>query len=324
MRRFDEILQSLAPRAATQKGKLFEALIKQVLLKAPIFKDYDFKEVYLWSEFSDVFSLHKGDDGIDIMAKTASNQWVAIQCKALAPETTLNFHTHKIDKFVAQHFADDGGNFPIHQKLIFHTAKFISKDFTSQINRAKTQQCDIRIYGYYDLLDKLDIDWSAFDLHEPKDSVDNLKTKGQKTLRKHQQEALDKIKTHFLESNNKRGKVIMPCGTGKSLLAIRAIDSILQDEEIALFLAPSLALVNQMIIEFTQQAQYPNYKIFAVCSDSKVGEKTRDKDGEDLESSDLCIPPTTNPKALADKISAILSQSGSTRERERESEWACA
>ena len=280
---------------------MFENLIKQILFQAPLFKDtYGFTEVYLWSEFSDAFGLRKGDDGIDIMAKTADNQWIAVQCKALDPATTLNFHTHKIDKFISHHYADINANFPISQKLIFHTAKDTSKDFGAQINKARTPQCDIKIYGYNDLCEKLSIDWSAFDIHKMQDSINNLKLNAKKALRPHQKQALDSIKAHFLESNNPRAKVIMPCGTGKSLLAIHAIDSILQDSDMALFLAPSLALTNQMIEEFTKEAKH-SYKIFAVCSDSKVGTKVK-KDSEDIESSELCIPPTTSPKALAEAI----------------------
>lgn len=301
---FDTILSNIVKSqdTKTKQGRMFENLIKQILLQAPLFKDtYDFTEVYLWSEFSDVFGLHKGDDGIDIMAKTDDNLWVAVQCKAIDPATTLNFHTHKIDKFISHHYADINADFPISQKLIFHTAKDTSKDFGAQINKARTPQCDIKIYGYNDLCEKLGIDWSAFDIQRMQDSVANLKLIAKKALRPHQKQALDSIKAHFLESNNPRAKVIMPCGTGKSLLAIHAIDSILQDSDIALFLAPSLALTNQMIEEFTKEAKH-SYKIFAVCSDSKVGTKVKKDSEEDIESSELCIPPTTSPKALAEAI----------------------
>lgn len=142
-------------------------------------------------------NIKQGDDGIDIMAKTANGEWIALQCKALNPETTLNLHSHKIDKFLSHNNADKNQNFPLSKKIIFHTAKTTSKDFDSQIAKAQSPSCEIKVYGYYDLCENLNIDWSAFNVTNLKDSINSLKTLSKKSLRPHQEEALEKIKAHF-------------------------------------------------------------------------------------------------------------------------------
>ncbi len=96
--------------------------------------------------------------------------------------------------------------------------------------------------------------------------LSSLKTQGKKALRDYQKEALNAIKEAFAhkskeikseiyiengESKEKRvaqdrAKLIMACGTGKSLLSIRTIDELVGQGEMALFFAPSLALINQI------------------------------------------------------------------------------
>ena len=55
-----------------------------------------------------------------------------------------------------------------------------------------------------------------------------------KEFRDYQIEALNATKEHFLAKNEDRAKIIMACGTGKSLLSVRILDEIAQNGEIAL------------------------------------------------------------------------------------------
>lgn len=133
----------------------------------------------------------------------------------------------------------------------------------------------------------------------------SLKSQKKKDLRAYQQEALDKIKEHFLDKNEQRAKIIMACGTGKSLLAVRTIDEFVGANELCVFFAPSLALINQMLLEFYKESTSEDFKVFAVCSDSTVGTNASNaikETSEDLKASDLSIPVISNPQNLASQV----------------------
>lgn len=248
---FDNVLlhlrESNFTQTTTQQGKLFEKLTKRILQLSPLFNTR-FKEVYLWSEFSDRFHIHSQDIGIDLMALDFSGQWASIQCK--------NFDsTHKIDVGDLKNFlginsiykADKSLFCVISHKLIFHTCKNVSENFYKAIIQANTQECEVKSYGYDDLAHNVGIDWERFEGKSAKEGdFKSLLLKGKKSLREHQNAAHKAVLAHFLEKHNPRGKVIMACGTGKSLLGIRLIDSMLKNGEIALFLAPSLALIKPL------------------------------------------------------------------------------
>ena len=297
---FEDIIQRIYQDSLStrQQGSKFEKLVKKLLQLAPSF-NARFADVYLWSEFSDAFGLAQNDIGIDIMARDFDGKWVAIQCKALEPSTSLALADLKNFLGVRTITSSSGKVFcHISQHLIFHTCKDVSQNVFKALQQAQdSTTLEAKAYGYYDL-QELGILWESFDT----DDINSLKLSGKKQLREHQKQALSAIQSHFIEQGNTRGKVIMACGTGKSLLAIRTIDSLVNPGEIALFLAPSLALIDQMIKEFFKESLSPSYQVFAVCSDGKVGSAK----SEDLHENELCISPTTSPKALAHAINAML------------------
>jgi len=147
------------------------------------------------------------------------------------------------------------------------------------------------------------------------------------TLRQHQIEAIDAVRKEFgfdKDDNTdaktaNRATIIMPCGSGKSLTAARLLlgkyddssekddsekekDGILQESEIALFLAPSISLVSQTMGVFSHQSRVEFTK-FIVCSDMKAG-KMKDINGNTVSMGDLPIMPTTD----ADKLAKNLQQ----------------
>ena len=62
-----------------------------------------------------------------------------------------------------------------------------------------------------------------------------------KKPRKHQQRAIENAHQHFVKERNARGKLIMPCGAGKSLAAFWIAEK-LKSKNI-LIAVPSLALI---------------------------------------------------------------------------------
>jgi len=70
------------------------------------------------------------------------------------------------------------------------------------------------VIGLDDLV-RSSIDWSQFSFTNP----DELKVLPHKTLRPHQQTALDKVVAGF--ETHDRGKLIMACGTGKTFTSLK-------------------------------------------------------------------------------------------------------
>lgn len=308
---FEKIINTLCGNIQTnvEQGKRFEKLIKKILqVDCFLRKEFNIKEVYLWNEFSDKFQINSHDFGIDIIILNESDEVIAVQCKAFNPKYKLNLNDFKNFLGINSIIDHKGRVFAkISQSLIFHTCKSVSNEFERALEQNANEGKAKAIAFGYNELKNLEIDWQNLDLN----AIDlTTKSKGKKTLRPHQSKAFEAIKKHFVEQNNARGKVIMACGTGKSLLAIRTIDSLVESGEIAVFFTPSLALTNQMIKEFFAQSLSKHYEVFAVCSDSKVGSTISTKDTEDMSSNELCIAPTTDSFTLASKIAHLLSQKG--------------
>ena len=89
--------------------------------------------------------------------------------------------------------------------------------------------------------------------------------------RQHQIRAISKTQNFFEARGNDRGKIIHPCGAGKSLTAYWIAKA--QFSKVVLIAVPSLALVRQTLNAWSRQALADGSRIdyIAVCSDKDVG-----------------------------------------------------
>ncbi len=129
-----------------------------------------------------------------------------------------------------------------------------------------------------------DVEWPAHvtDLRAP--------ARAPKAPRPHQVAALDAIATGV--GTGGRGRVIMACGTGKTLIQLWAHER-LQSRR-TLVLVPSLFLAQQSLAEWTTNRQRP-FTSLAVCSDATV---VRDSDGIVEAVDELGLPVTTDPSQI--------------------------
>lgn len=260
-------------------GNKFERLTKFYLIKDPI-----------WSEQLTNVRLRAEagigpDVGIDLVADDiASGGKVAIQCKFYDEKTYLDdlgtFYTSSgKDGFV--------------KRIVITT----SNQWTRNAEEAlRGQQIPVQRILLHDMEQSL-ISWGAFDLAENYGTV----SIAQKELRPHQIDALDLTLNGFKKAD--RGKVIMACGTGKTLVSLRIAEEFFKKKKTpstVLFLAPSISLLSQTIMEWGQNKKLP-YMALAVCSDSKVGKKD-----DDVQITDLAIPASTD----GEKLKAALANRG--------------
>ena len=129
--------------------------------------------------------------------------------------------------------------------------------------------------------------WSLVDVH----NLGMVVATERKALRPHQELALGKVLAGFGVSD--RGRLVMACGTGKTLTSLRIAEGLVGTEGSVLFLAPSIALVSQSLKEWTAERIVP-LRPFAICSDATAAKSV----GEIGSPYDVAIAPTTDVDAL--------------------------
>ena len=106
----------------------------------------------------------------------------------------------------------------------------------------------------------------------------------------HQQQAIEKVLKGFEKYD--RGKLIMPPGTGKTYTSIKIAEELVGDKGWILFLAPSIALLDQTIREYHLKSAY-QVNAYAVVSDNKVG-RVNGKKKTKIDDDENNIIDTTN------------------------------
>src|SRR5262249_19510320 len=120
--------------------------------------------------------------------------------------------------------------------------------------------------------------------------------------RPHQTRAISAAQDHFFRDKATRGRVIMPCASGKSLTAYWISQSL--GAKTILVTVPSLALVRQSVTDWTREflanGQVPDW--ICVCSDESVG--NLDQDAFVGEIYELGLPTLTDPEKIANLLRA--------------------
>ena len=251
----------------------FEPLVAKVLRTDPMYRER-FDEVWRWSEWP---GRDGGDIGIDIVARRRGGGLVAIQCKC-----TGRIDKGDIDSFLSDSQRRPGGE-PYVERYIFTTATEWSANAERALTTVDPPVQRVDLFG----LDGVAVDWDSYE----EDESAPLQELSRKQLRPHQVSAFTDVIEGF-EAHD-RGKLIMACGTGKTLASLRIAEEIAGLGGRVLFAAPSLSLLAQSMRNWGADAEIP-LRTFAVCSDLKVGRT----DGDSARTYDMPIPATTNAEAL--------------------------
>lgn len=168
------------------------------------------------------------DIGIDLVARDREDgTYWAIQCKCLDDGATLEYKP--VGTFYGKAGVD--GTYP--HTMLITTADRLSSHLETVADSWKT----VRIYT--DDMAQSEIDYA--DWIEGRATT----TRVLKRPREHQSEAIRACLNKFRTYD--RGKLIMACGTGKTITALRLTEALLYDQGKTggrvLFLAPSIALV---------------------------------------------------------------------------------
>ena len=278
---FADVYQRLCERHPDEKvrGLAFEPIVKKVLTTDPIYQQR-FSQVWHWNEWP---GRDGSDIGIDLVAERHDGRLVAIQCKCQD-----HIEKSNINSFLADSQRRLLGE-PYAERYIFTTATTWSDNAERALTRIDPP---VQRVDFFDL-ESSTIDWDAY----LEDESTPLQGKPRKQLRRHQVKAVNDVLAGFEASD--RGKLIMACGTGKTLTALRIAEQVATLGGRVLFAAPSLSLLAQSMREWGKDAEIP-LRAFAVCSDAKVG---RD-DADCTRTYDMPIPATTDAEALVNSASA--------------------
>ena len=279
---FVELVNSLPKSKNKEKGDLFERLTQVYLQTQPTYRS-KLKNVYLLSDktiperLRTKLNLPDNDEGIDLVCETYSGEYWSVQCKYKSDQSAALTYK-ELSTFNSLSFNACTG---ISLGLVAHTS-------TKPVKKSHLMPM-VNEIGLEKWLEISDEDWKQII------SVcrsNRLKPPKKRSPRRHQKAAIADAHNHFVTKKQKRGKLIMPCGTGKSLTAYWIAQAL--EAKTIVVAVPSLALVRQSLADWTAEylAEGVTPEWLAVCSDHSVG-SMGDADSTVATAYEMGIP--TNP-----------------------------
>ena len=267
-----------------QKGDLFEELVKAYLQLDPEYAS-KLKHVWLGSEVPQAIArklqLPATDQGIDIIAETHDGEFWAVQCK-YRQDTDHSLTWRDLSTFTGLAFGVCRG---FSFGIICSTTERITHVLKDQ---ERISFCAL------DVWQALDADFikrlEAHLAHKPT-LLKPLKPKP------HQKDAVKDGHEHFVTQKSTRGKLIMPCGSGKSLTAYWIAGKLTARSIV--IAVPSLALIRQTLKVWLRETQANKQEVewICVCSDESAGRIERDDNA--VLRQDLGVPCLTDSKEIA-------------------------
>ena len=248
---WDAFRRALAKKSEKEKGDLFENLVRAYLLLDPEYAT-KLRKVWLLDEVPSALrkklKLPGNDQGIDLIAETNTGEFWAIQCKYR--ENTSRPLTWRGDLST---FA--GLAFGLCQNISFGLVCSTTERITTVLKHQ-----DRIGFCALDVWQSLDEEFFArlrkLLGHKPA-KVAPLKP------RPHQKKAIADARKYFVGKKQKRGKLISPCGSGKSLTAYW-IARDLKAKKI-LVAVPSLALIRQTLKVWLRESLAHGDKVEWIC-----------------------------------------------------------
>jgi superfamily II DNA or RNA helicase len=264
-------------RDAAHVGRGFEWLCKWYLENAPLYRGL-FRKVWRWVDWPDRWGR---DCGIDLIAETTDDSLWAIQCKAVSPE-------HHVSKSEVDSFLSESNRREISYRLLIATTDEVGHNARRTIE-SQSLHASLVLRG----------DLATADLKWPSALGGRTSQPSRCKPRPHQSVAIRKVLNGFRK--HARGRLIMACGTGKTLTGMWISEGL--QSKSTLWLVPSLSLVQQTLKEWGRNAKH-DFDILVVCSDDSVANHT---DASLRHVTDLGFKPTT----VTSEIAGFLSRSHS-------------
>lgn len=260
-----------------EQGTRFERAVAWFLRHDPAWSER-ITAVWLWDEAPT--NDGQKDTGIDLVALDEDGSYWAIQAKCYSRSKLA---MGDVSTFFAKSLIDDRYQ---HYMIADTAAGFTStlEDYINDYPDKDIVRLDL------DTMRDSNLDWRAF--------IDGTQPAERKTHdpRPHQREAIDAVETELSQAD--RCSLVMACGTGKTLTALRLTEEMVGDGGTVLFLAPSISLVSQSMRDWVNQTR-TRINVYVVCSDGKASKVDEEAYGR---LSDIPFPATTNPLTVAQRF----------------------
>ena len=297
-------------------GKWLENLTVDV---GPYIKDWNIAECWHWAEWPEREQKKpestNRDTGIDVVAVNRDGEYVAIQCKSR--QLDENGRGDSINKAEIDSFASAStDDFWSERWIVTNGDNPLGQNAMSAIPKARP----IKIINIANELAQQQATFTHEECPHCEPNPDGEERRQTKTcmqteaiaasvriLREHEQSS-----SGGLPVGQARGKIILPCGTGKTRISLRIVEELTPTGELSVVLCPSIALVAQIRREYLQNAQ-TNLRALAVCSDETAGYDPRKEssrntaadptlDNSNVSASEVKGKVTTNPLEIAQWI----------------------
>lgn len=296
MTTFIDILNKFRKESFSQKDKgfRFECLMQAYLKTTPLYAHL-FEEVWLWMEFPYHDQFGGKDTGIDLVAKTYTGDYWAIQCKCYAVDSYID--KPSVDSFLStsgRSFDINGEAKAFSQRLWISTT---NKWNATAEQTIKNQNPPVTRLNLIDL-DNDAVDWDALE----KGVFGTSARSAQFTVLDHQRTAINKTHDYFQIKGNNRGKLIMACGTGKTFTSLKIAENETDNKGLILFLVPSIALLGQTLRVWKAQSAQP-LEAVCICSDAQVSKSvSKNDDSSSFGTIDLALPATTDVHSIVRQL----------------------
>ena len=312
----EEAIRTVAEMSpVSSDGKWLENLTVKA---SPHIKEWDIERCYHWSEWPERENRFPGtthqDVGIDAVGiRRSDGEYIAIQCKSRQLDEHgrgADITKAEIDKFANASAGDfwserwvvtNGDNRPsgnMLQVVSMHGKPIkmvnIASDLTQQQANDTTEECP---------------HCQPNPDGEPRIQTrtcmqDEAIGESVRILREH-----ERSESGGRQIGQARGKIILPCGTGKTRISLRIVEELTPLGGLSIVLCPSIALVAQIRREYLQYAQ-KGIRALAVCSDETAGydpkkESSRNTaadptvDNSNVSASEVKGKVTTDPAEIA-------------------------
>ena len=274
---WEDFNKVLVPLNTKQMGDAFELLTKAYFEIDHKYNNYD--NIWLLSEVPkkdlEIIGLESRDLGVDLIAKKGS-EYHAIQCK---------YHTDKDRSVsfreVSTFLSNLGGYDKLTEGYLCSSAVSTTKNYDD----VKKKPVSKILHDTWSNLDEEFFERLKKYLKKEKYSPEPYYP------RPHQEKATNQAYEHFIKNKEPRGKLIFPCGAGKSLTGFWMMEKL--DAMSTVIAVPSLSLVKQTLDVYLKEIVARDIKVnwLCICSDEGIGSNTEIK----FKTEDIGVPCKTDP-----------------------------
>ena len=294
-------------------GKWLENLTVDV---GPYIKDWNIAECWQWAEWPEREQKKpestNRDTGIDVVAVNRDGEYVAIQCKSRQLDEdgrgdSINkaeidsFASASTDGFWSERWIVTNGDNPLGPNALSAVPKAKPIKIINIANELAQQEAAFT----HEECPHCEPNPDGEERRQTKSCMQNeAVAESVRILREHEQS-----ESGGLSIGQARGKLILPCGTGKTRISLRIVEELTPPGDLSIVLCPSIALVAQIRREYLQHTE-TDIRALAVCSDETAGydpkkESSRNTaadptvDNSNVSASEVKGKVTTNPSEIA-------------------------